>query len=46
MLQEAKEESLISLKCGRAVATRKGRLLNDLLIERIVDSCQNGLDLR
>lgn len=46
VLQEAEEESLISLKCGRAVATRKGRLLNDLLIERIVDSCQNGLDLR
>ena len=45
-IKEAIEESLATFSENRIVATRKGRLLNDLLIERIVEACQNGLDVR
>ena len=45
-IKEAIEESLATFSENRLVATRKGRLLNDLLIERIVEACQNGLDMR
>ncbi len=45
-INEAIEESLATFSENRLVATRKGRLLNDLLIERIVEACQNGLDMR
>lgn len=46
VVKEVTEESLAMLSENRLVVTRKGRLLNDLLIERIVDACQNGLDMR
>ncbi len=44
VLIEVCKEDLAVLNENRIIATRKGRLLNDLLIERIVDACQNGLD--
>ena len=46
VVKEVTEESLAMLSENRLVVTRKGRLLNDLLIERIIDACQNGLDVR
>ena len=39
---EVVEEGLANLNEGCLVATRKGRLLNDLLIEKIVDACEDG----
>lgn len=45
-LQEVTEESLATMYENMVVATRKGRLLNDLLIEKIVDACENGLTVR
>ena len=46
VLIEVCKEDLAVLHENRIIATRKGRLLNDLLIERIVDACQNGLVMR
>ncbi|EPI49411.1 radical SAM family heme chaperone HemW [Gardnerella vaginalis] len=46
VLIEVCKEGLAVLHENRIIATRKGRLLNDLLIERIVDACQNGLVMR
>ena len=46
VLIEVCKEDLAVLNENRIIATRKGRLLNDLLIERIVDACQNGLVMR
>lgn len=46
VLIEVCKEDLAVLNKNRIVATRKGRLLNDLLIEKIVDACQNGLVMR
>nr|WP_081091159.1 radical SAM family heme chaperone HemW [Gardnerella vaginalis] len=40
---EVKNEALANTHGDRLIATRKGRLLNDLLIEKIVDACENGL---
>lgn len=46
VLIEVCKEDLAVLNKNRIAATRKGRLLNDLLIEKIVDACQNGLVMR
>ena len=46
VLIEVCKEDLAVLNENRIIATRKGRLLNDLLIEKIVDACQNGLVMR
>ena len=43
VLREVCKEDLAVLQENRIIATRKGRLLNDLLIERIVDACEEGL---
>ena len=46
VLIEVCKEDLAVLNENHIIATRKGRLLNDLLIEKIVDACQNGLVMR
>ena len=46
VLIEVCKEDLAVLNENRIIATQKGRLLNDLLIEKIVDACQNGLVMR
>lgn len=46
VLIEVCKEDLAVLRENRIIATQKGRLLNDLLIEKIVDACQNGLVMR
>lgn len=43
VLREVCKEDLAVLHENRIIATRKGRLLNDLLIERIVDACEEGM---
>ncbi|WP_375169561.1 radical SAM family heme chaperone HemW [Gardnerella vaginalis] len=43
VVREVCKEDLAELHENRIIATRKGRLLNDLLIERIVDACEEGL---
>ena len=43
VISEVCNEDLAVLHENRIIATRKGRLLNDLLIERIVDACEEGL---
>ena len=43
VILEVCNEDLAVLRENRIIATRKGRLLNDLLIERIVDACEEGL---
>ncbi|RFT42884.1 coproporphyrinogen III oxidase [Bifidobacteriaceae bacterium N170] len=46
VLIEVCKEDLAVLNEIHIIATQKGRLLNDLLIEKIVDACQNGLVMR
>ena len=46
VLLEVCKEDLAVLHENRIIATRKGRLLNDLLIEKIVDACEDGLTVR
>jgi oxygen-independent coproporphyrinogen-3 oxidase len=37
-VSELEEEGLVSLESGRMVPTLKGRLLNDMVIERVLDA--------